>query len=98
MNETLETIILIAIYLLIGWPIIYKALRNVLRGELRLSYTLLKSLKWRENAILLNGSPAHVNAAAADVASIDVACIKVEEAQELVKAPSGKIRLVVSCQ
>ncbi len=34
MNETLETIILIAIYLLIGWPIIYKALRNVLRGEL----------------------------------------------------------------
>ena len=37
-------------------------LRNVLRGELRLSYTLLKSLKWRENAILLNGSPAHVNA------------------------------------
>ena len=37
-------------------------LRNILRGELRLSYTLLKSLKWRENAILLNGSPAHVNA------------------------------------
>ena len=38
-------------------------LRNILRGELRLSYTLLKSLKWRENAILLNGVPAHVNAA-----------------------------------
>ena len=37
-------------------------LRNILRGELMLSYTLLKSLKWRENAILLNGSPAHVNA------------------------------------
>ena len=37
-------------------------LRNVLRGEMRLSYTLLKSLKWRENAILLNGAPAHVNA------------------------------------
>ena len=37
-------------------------LRNILRGELRLSYTLLKSLKWRDNAILLNGSPAHVNA------------------------------------
>lgn len=37
-------------------------LRTVLRGDLRLSYTLLKSLKWRENAILLNGSPAHVNA------------------------------------
>ncbi len=37
-------------------------LRNVLRGELRLSYTLLKSLKWRESAILLNGTNAHVNA------------------------------------
>ena len=37
-------------------------LRSILRGDLRLSYTLLKSLKWRENAILLNGAPAHVNA------------------------------------
>ena len=37
-------------------------LRRILRGDLRLSYTLLKSLKWRENAILLNGAPAHVNA------------------------------------
>lgn len=37
-------------------------LRNVLRGELHLSYTLLKSLKWRENAILLNGVSAHVDA------------------------------------
>ncbi len=38
------------------------ALRSILRGELQLSYTLLKSLKWQENAILLNGVPAHVNA------------------------------------
>ncbi len=37
-------------------------LRNILRGELRLSYTLLKSLKWRDGAILLNGTPAHVDA------------------------------------
>ena len=37
-------------------------LRNILRGELRVSYSLLKSLKWREGAILLNGSPARVNA------------------------------------
>ena len=36
-------------------------LRNVLRGELHLSYTLLKSLKWRENAIALNGVSVHVN-------------------------------------
>ncbi len=39
-----------------------KPLRSVLRGELKLSYGLLKSLKWRENAILLNDAPAHVNA------------------------------------
>lgn len=36
-------------------------LRAILRGELRLSCTLLKSLKWREGAILLNGSAVHVN-------------------------------------
>ena len=50
-------------------------LRNVLRGELHISYTLLKSLKWRENAILLNGSPAHVNAVvrAGDVVSVTLA-------------------------
>lgn len=36
-------------------------LRSVLRGELHLSYTLLKSLKWREGAISLNGVPVHVN-------------------------------------
>ena len=29
--------------------------------SLQLSYTLLKSLKWRENAILLNGQSVHVN-------------------------------------
>ena len=58
-------------------------LRNILRGELRLSYTLLKSLKWRENAILLNGSPAHVNAV---VHSGDVVTVTLSErrsAQEL---------------
>lgn len=37
-------------------------LRSILRGRLQLSYTLLKSLKWKEGSILLNGSPAHVNA------------------------------------
>lgn len=37
-------------------------LRSILRGELHISYTLLKSLKWRENAILLNGVPARVDA------------------------------------
>ena len=32
---------------------------------------------------------------AADVAAIEVGCIKIQEAKELVKAPSGKIRLVI---
>ena len=36
--------------------------KGILRGDLHLSYTLLKSLKWRENAILLNGQSVHVNA------------------------------------
>ena len=46
----------------------------MLRGELHLSYTLLKSLKWRENAILLNGSPAHVDAIVhtGDVVSVTI--------------------------
>lgn len=47
-------------------------LRNVLRGDLHLSCTLLKSLKWRERAILLNGSSARVNAVvrAGDVVTV----------------------------
>ena len=36
--------------------------KGILRGNLHLSYTLLKSVKWRENAILLNGQSVHVNA------------------------------------
>lgn len=35
--------------------------RAVLRGELKLSYSLVKSLKWRSGAILLNGRPARLN-------------------------------------
>ncbi len=50
-------------------------LRSVLRGELHLSGTLLKSLKWRENAILLNGAPARVDAVvcAGDLVSVSLA-------------------------
>ena len=36
--------------------------KGVLRGELHLSYTLMKRLKWCTGAILLNGAPARVNA------------------------------------
>ena len=39
-----------------------RMVKVILRGEMQLSYTLLKSLKWRENAILLNGQSVHVNA------------------------------------
>lgn len=39
-----------------------RMVKGVLRGALQLSYSLLKSLKWRESAILLNGVPVHVNA------------------------------------
>lgn len=38
-----------------------RMVKGILRGSLQLSYTLLKSLKWRENAILLNGHSVHVN-------------------------------------
>lgn len=49
-----------------------RMVKDILRGSLQLSYTLLKSLKWRENAILLNGQSVHVNAIvhAGDVVSV----------------------------
>jgi len=49
-----------------------RMVKGILRGSLQLSYTLLKSLKWRENAILLNGQRVHVNAIvhAGDVVSV----------------------------
>ena len=49
-----------------------RMVKGILRGSLQLSYTLLKSLKWRENAILLNGQSVHVNAIvhAGDVAAL----------------------------
>ena len=39
-----------------------RPLKHLLRGELGISSTLLKTLKWREGAILLNGASVHVNA------------------------------------
>ena len=49
-----------------------RMVKGILRGDLQLSYTLLKSLKWRENAILLNGQSVRVNAIvhAGDVVSV----------------------------
>ena len=50
-----------------------RMVKGILRGSLQLSYTLLKSLKWRENAILLNGQSVHVNTIvhAGDTVSVD---------------------------
>ena len=51
-----------------------QTVRHLLRQELGLSSSLLKSLKWRENAILLNGRPVTVRAVAheGDVLTVDV--------------------------
>ena len=40
-----------------------QTVKHILRSELGVSSTLLKTLKWREGAILLNGAAVHVNAA-----------------------------------
>jgi len=51
-----------------------KKLKHVLRGELQLSSTLLKTLKWREGAIRLNGEAARVDAIvhAGDVITVTI--------------------------
>ena len=40
-----------------------RPIKHLLHGELGVSSTLLKTLKWREGAIRLNGASVHVNAA-----------------------------------
>ena len=55
-------------------------LRYVLRAKLRLSYTLMKSLKWRRGAILLNGQPCTV---AATVRAGDVVTVNVTDEEPL---------------
>lgn len=48
---------------------------HLLRGELKLSYSLVKSLKWRQNAILLNGERVNtdVRVNLGDVLTVNVA-------------------------
>ena len=55
-----------------------KKVRQLLRGELRLSYSLLKSLKWRNGAILLNGHPCTVAAIVhpGDVLTVNIADVE----------------------
>ena len=59
-----------------------KKVLHMLRGELGLSVTLVKSLKWREGAILLNGAPVTVDIRVheGDVLTVNVA----DRAQESV--------------
>lgn len=51
-----------------------KKLKYLLRNRWQISSSLLKSLKWRENAILLNGSPVNVAVIlrTGDVVSVDI--------------------------
>ena len=51
-----------------------KKLKHLLRNRWHISSTLLKSLKWRDNAILLNGAPATVAAIlhTGDVVTVDI--------------------------
>ncbi len=54
-----------------GWP-----LKHLLRGELGISSTLLKTLKWRAGAITLNGESVRVNAL---VRTGDEVCVTLSE-------------------
>lgn len=51
-----------------------RKVEHLLRGELGLSYSLVKSLKWREKAILLNGEKVNtdVRVKAGDVLTVNV--------------------------
>ena len=57
-----------------------KKVKHLLRGELQLSYTLMKSLKWRQHAILLNGQPCTV---AAVIHSGDVLTVNITDTSTL---------------
>ena len=63
--------------------------KHLLRQELHLSSSLLKSLKWRENAILLNGRPVTVRAVAqmGDTLTVDVSDLPADSPIVPVDAP-----------
>lgn len=51
-----------------------RPIKHYLRGELRISSTLLKTLKWRAGAIRLNGQSVHINAVvhAGDLVTVEL--------------------------
>jgi len=51
-----------------------KKVKHLLRGKMSISYSLMQSLKWRKNAILLNNSPCTVGTIVhiGDVLTVDV--------------------------
>ena len=59
----------------IGDDLAARKVGQLLRGELKLSYSLVKSLKWRENAILLNGERVNtdVRVKVGDILTVNVA-------------------------
>ena len=64
--------------------------KGILRSEMQLSYTLLKSLKWRENAILLNGQSVHVNAVVRTGDTVSVALSERAPREDLYCAGAAK--------
>ena len=71
-----------------------QSVRAVLKGELRLSNALYKSLKWRENAILLNGRPVNVGDAVSAGDTLSVALTERRAPSALIAACSLSLDVV----
>lgn len=71
-----------------------RMVKGILRGSLQLSYTLLKSLKWRENAILLNGQSVHVNTIVHAGDTVSVALSERTPREDLYCANAAKPNIV----
>ena len=71
-----------------------RMVKGILRSSLQLSYTLLKSLKWRENAILLNGQSVHVNAIVHTGDTVSVALSERTPREDLYCANAAKPDIV----
>lgn len=71
-----------------------RMVKGILRGSLQLSYTLLKSLKWRENAILLNGQSVHVNTIVRAGDTVSVVLSERTPREDLYCANAAKLDIV----
>ena len=71
-----------------------RMVKGILRGSLQLSYTLLKSLKWRENAILLNGQSVHINVIVHTGDTVSVVLSERTPREDLYCANAAKLDIV----